>query len=131
MARRKANASPPPLPELEAEVMEEAWRHDEVTVREVLGALNQGPKERAYTTIMTIMARLDRKGLLTRRRVGKSDLYRPTMSRTEYLEGRARAQVDEIVSDYGDVALAHFARQLDSLDPKRREALRHLAEGEA
>jgi predicted transcriptional regulator len=132
MARRKAKAAPPPaLPELEAEVMEEAWRHDEVTVRDVLVALNQGSKERAYTTIMTIMGRLDRKDLLTRRRVGKTDLYRPTMSRAEYHEARARAQIDELVSDYGDVALAHFARQLDGLDPKRREALRRLAEGEA
>lgn len=131
MARRKVHAEPPPpLPDLEAEVMEEAWRHEEVTVRDVLGALNQGPKERAYTTIMTIMARLDRKGLLTRRRVGKTDRYRPTMARGEYLEARARARVAELVSDYGDVALAHFARQLDSLDPKRREALRRVAEGE-
>jgi len=130
MARRTKRAVPPALHQLEAEVMDEAWRHEEVTVREVLEALNKGAKERAYTTIMTIMARLDRKRLLTRRRAGKTDVYRPVMSRTEYLEARARAEVDELVSDYGDVALAHFARQLESLDPKRRQKLRKLAEGE-
>lgn len=109
--------------------MDEVWRHDEVTVRQVLEALNRGPKQRAYTTIMTIMSRLDEKGLLTRRRMGRSDVYRPRMSRKEYLEARARARVDDLVTDYGDLALAHFARQLDGLDAERRRRLRRLAEG--
>lgn len=118
---------PPPLSELESDVMEEVWRHDEVTVRQVLEALNARAKERAYTTIMTIMNRLDAKGMLKRRRRGKSDLYRPVMSREAYQEERARAEVDGLVADYGDAALAHFARQLDTLDPARRRALRKLA----
>jgi predicted transcriptional regulator len=122
---------PPALHELEAEVMEEVWRHEQVTVREVLEALNRGSKERAYTTIMTVMSRLDAKGLLRRRRDGKTDVYRPRMSREQYLEARARAEVDGLVADYGDVALAHFARQLDSLDAKRRRQLRKLAEEES
>jgi predicted transcriptional regulator len=130
VARRKQD-TPPPLHELEAEVMEEVWRHEQVTVREVLEALNRGSKERAYTTIMTVMSRLDAKGLLRRRRDGKTDVYRPRMSREQYLEARARAEVDGLVADYGDVALAHFARQLDSLDAKRRRQLRKLAEEES
>jgi predicted transcriptional regulator len=108
--------------------MEEIWRRDEATVREVLEALNKGRKQRAYTTIMTIMARLDEKGLLRRRKRGKTYVYRPVMSREDYLEARAELQVDELVADYGDVALAHFARQLETLDPKRRQQLRKLAE---
>ena len=110
--------------------MEEAWRHEEVTVRDVLEALNRGAKQRAYTTVMTIMSRLDEKGLLERRRQGRADIYRPTLSREEYLQARAGAQVDELVADYGEVALAHFARQLNTLDGTRRAALRKLAEAE-
>jgi predicted transcriptional regulator len=119
---------PPPLSELESEVMEEVWRHDDVTVRDVLEALNRGAKERAYTTIMTIMNRLDAKGMLKRRRRGKTDVYRPVMSYEDYLEGRARADVDELVADYGEVALAHFARRLDSVGPEQLRRLRKLAE---
>jgi predicted transcriptional regulator len=67
---------PPALHELETEVMEEIWARGEVSVREVMEALNAGAeKERAYTTYMTIMARLDGKGLLARRREGKTDFY--------------------------------------------------------
>jgi predicted transcriptional regulator len=126
---RRRPRIPPPLHELEAEVMDEVWRRDEVTVREVLEALNAGRKQRAYTTIMTIMSRLHEKGLLDRRRSGKTDVYRPVMSREEYLDVRAKREVDELVADYGELALAHFARQLQTLDPKRREQLRKLARG--
>jgi predicted transcriptional regulator len=126
---KRRKAAPPALHELEAEVMDEVWRREEATVREVLEALNRGPKQRAYTTVMTIMSRLDEKGLLERRRQGRADVYRPPLSRQQYLEARARAEVDELVSGYGDVALAHFARQLEGLDQGRRAKLRKLAEG--
>lgn len=108
--------------------MEEVWRQDESTVRDVLQALNAAnSKERAYTTVMTIMRRLDEKELLERRRVGKTDIYRPRMSREEYLEARADADVSAIVEQYGEQALVHFARQIDKLDPARRQRLRRLS----
>jgi predicted transcriptional regulator len=93
-----------------------------------MDALNaRAAKERKYTTIMTIMARLDRKGLLERRREGKTDIYTATLSREQYLEARAREEVGALVDEYGDVALVHFARQMAGLDPKRREQLRRMA----
>ena len=64
---------PPPLHELEQAVMEEVWRREQTSVREVMEALNgRGDADRAYTTYMTIMSRLDSKGLLSRRREGKT-----------------------------------------------------------
>jgi predicted transcriptional regulator len=108
--------------------MEEVWSQGECTVRSVLQAVNgQLDRQRAYTTIMTIMTRLDGKGLLTRRRVGKSDVYTPVIDRDEYREARARTEVSALVDEFGDAALVHFARQMDKLDPKRREQLRRLA----
>jgi BlaI family transcriptional regulator, penicillinase repressor len=119
---------PPPLHELEAEVMEELWSSGEAPVREVMESLNaRTNKQRAYTTYMTIMARLHRKGLLVRRRDGKTDFYAPSQSRDEYQALRARAQVEELVAQYGDVALSNFAQQMASLDPARRRALQRLA----
>lgn len=128
MARKKD--VPPALHELESLVMDEVWSHeDPVTVRDIREALNRGTTQRAYTTIMTIMARLDRKGLLRRERRGKTDHYTATMSRGDYLDVRAEAEVDGLVDEFGDVALAHFARQMNKLDPKRREQLRRIARG--
>ncbi len=110
--------------------MEEVWERSEASVREVLDALNRGAKRRAYTTVMTIMARLDRKGLLTRRRQGKMDLYSPVVDRDTYMDARAQAEVSALVDEFGDVALAHFARQVDRLDAERLRELRSLARGE-
>jgi predicted transcriptional regulator len=120
--------TPPRLHALEAEVMHEMWRVDEAPVRAVMETLNaRSDKERKYTTIMTIMARLARKGLLRRRREGKTDIYAAALTREQYLEARAREEVGALVDEYGDVALVHFARQMNGLDPKRREQLRRMA----
>lgn len=119
---------PPPLHELEAEVMEELWKSGEAPVRAVMDALNKGTsKKRAYTTYMTIMARLHKKGMLIRRREGKTDFYAPSQDREQYMAVRARAQVEDLVAQYGDVALSNFAQQMASLDPARRRALQRLA----
>ncbi len=94
----------------------------------IMDALNARTKKpRAYTTYMTVMQRLDDKGLLDRTRSGRSDTYTPTLSREEYQELRAAAQVQGLVDEFGDVALAHFAKSLQTLDPARRRQLRRLA----
>lgn len=129
MSPAKPDAIPPPLHELESEVMEEVWGRDgEATVRDVLEALNASSRrERAYTTVMTIMARLHTKGLLERELRGKTYFYRAAIGRDAYLDARARDEVESLVADFGDVALAHFARRVEGLDAKRLRKLRELA----
>jgi predicted transcriptional regulator len=113
---------------LEAEVMEAVWDLGEASVRSVMEAVNgAAPKPRAYTTYMTILARLHAKELLERRREGKTDFYRAVHTRAEYADLRARAEVAALVDAFGDVALGHFARQMAELDPERRRALERLA----
>ena len=122
--------APPPLHELETEIMEEMWGRAEATVRDVQVALNaRGEKTRAYTTLLTVMTRLDGKGLLVRRRSGRLDVYAPALAREDYFAARAEAEVSALVEDFGDLALAHFARHMDRLDPERLERLRRLAGG--
>lgn len=118
----------PELHDLESLVMEAVWRLEEAPVRTVLEELNaSGEKQRAYTTIMTIMVRLADKGLLDRRREGKTDVYFPAIIRDEYRRRRAESQVSAIVEEYGDVALVHFAREMNQLDDTRKRKLQRLA----
>src|SRR4051794_25412319 len=114
----QAAVAPPPLHELESEVMEQLWQSGEASVRSVMEALNKrASKERAYTTYMTIMARLHKKGMLARRRDGKTDYYAPEYARDEYMALRAQSEVEGLVEQYGEVALSHFAQQMAGLDP--------------
>lgn len=118
----------PALHALEAQAMSAVWDMREASVREVMNALNRAAERpRAYTTYMTILGRLSAKGLLTRRREGKTDFYAPVHSRARYAELRAAAEVEALVDAYGDVALSHFARHMAGLDPRRRSALEQMA----
>ena len=122
---------PPSMPKLERVVMERVWEQGRASVRSVLEAINDDETRspRAYTTVLTVMQRLEAKGLLKRRRrKGRFDVYVPAVDRTEYLRARADAEVDELIAEYGELALVQFARRAAALDPARREELRRLAE---
>ncbi len=111
--------------------MEVIRRQGEASVRSVMEAMNDGVSSpRAYTTFMTIMVRLERKGVVRRQRKGKTDCYSPVFSREEYQELRAESEIDAIERKYGEVALTQFARRIAGLDPERRDALERLAGGE-
>ncbi|MEK7407556.1 MAG: BlaI/MecI/CopY family transcriptional regulator, partial [Acidobacteriota bacterium] len=70
---------PPPL---ELECLKVLWQLGEGRVRDVRQALLPGRKL-AYTTVMTVLDRLARKGGVERRKVGRSFLYWPLLSRDQ------------------------------------------------
>ncbi|PWT75118.1 MAG: hypothetical protein C5B60_05780 [Chloroflexi bacterium] len=115
--------APPHLGELEQAIMEVLWERQQATVREVVSALPRTPPL-AYTTVATVMSRLVEKGLLVRSRSGKVDWYRPAYGTAEFSRRVARAAVQQLVREHGDVALAQFAAALESADPERIARLR-------
>jgi BlaI family transcriptional regulator, penicillinase repressor len=79
------------LAPLELDCMNTLWPIGEGTVREIRDRL--APRRpRAYTTIMTIMDRLARKGVVERRKSGRAYVYRPNLS-AEEARRQALAQV--------------------------------------
>lgn len=111
---------------LETAVMERLWKRRTATVRDVVDDLSRS-RSLAYTTVMTIMTRLHAKGLLTRDRDGKTYVYRPAFSRDEHRARLSRDLVRGLVDEFGDVALAQFTAELDSVDSSHRAALRRIA----
>ena len=82
------------------------------TVRDVHTRLD----DLAYTTIMTTVARLAEKGLLTTSGASghaRAYLYRVALDPAAYVRRATEHQVDELVARFGDVALAAFASRLD------------------
>jgi len=109
--------------ELEGAIMEIAWARERVSVREVVAALRPH-RDLAYTTAMTVMGRLAEKGVFARERVGRTDFYRPVYTREQFRATISAAIVDDLVTDFGDVALAQFVDALERSDPARRARLR-------
>jgi len=93
------------------------------TVREVAEALPKRPAP-AYTTVMTVLDKLFQKDLLRRKREGRGYVYVARYSQDELRSLMARHLVDELVDDFGDVALTHFASTLDGLDRRRLQKIR-------
>ena len=112
------------LGELEAEVMELAWdRGAWLGVNDLLAALKG--RQRAYTTVMTIVTRLCDKGLLERRRDGRGFVYRPALSKDQV----AAQALREVLADADDpqAVLAHFVKDLEA-SPELLARLRTLAD---
>ncbi len=76
------------LGDLEREIMEAIWkRGEETSVREIHSAFGE---RAAYTTLMTTLDRLHKKGLLERRKEGRAFLYAPRVSREDFTRSVAR-----------------------------------------
>lgn len=105
------------LAPLELECMSALWPMGEGSVRDIHGAL-AATRPRAYTTVMTIMDRLEQKGIVTRRKVGRAFLYQPRLSAEE---ARMKA-IEKIVEGFFDGSKEALAEHLQGLWIAERSA---------
>jgi predicted transcriptional regulator len=102
------------LGELEAVIMDRLWDWGRpALVREVLDDLRKD-RPLAYTTVMTVMENLHRKGWLRRDRDGRAWRYEPAGSRSGY----TAALMSDALATSTDrrTALAHFVLQMSPHD---------------
>ena len=103
------------LAPLELDCMNTLWPIGEATVREIRDQL-ASRRPRAYTTIMTIMDRLARKGVVERRKVGRAYYYRPNLSAEE---ARTHA-LGQVVDNFFGGSTEALLEQLGDRAAKRR-----------
>src|SRR5215468_10590006 len=135
---RRGDGGAAELGPLEREVMEFIWRRPKraagVSVRDIHLAFEE---RLAYTTLMTTLDRLHKKGLLDRRKEGRAFLYSPRFSPDEFERGVAR-EVINMLLDRGsdgvepilaciiDAVTDHDRAMLDELDRLIKEKRREL-----
>jgi predicted transcriptional regulator len=119
---------------LEITVMEIVWTHGESSVHDVAQQLD---RPLAYTTVMTTLDRLFKKGLLDRRKADRAFLYAPRLSRAEWERKRAgdflstflagpRPSGDLLISCLVDAVSEQDAALLDELERKIRSKRKEL-----
>ena len=110
---------------LELRVLDAVWRHQgrEVAVRD----LQPDFPASAYTTLMTTMDRLHRKGVLERRKVGRAFAYRAVSSRQELESGLVtRALQSVLKGDSAQPILSFFVEEVSRQDDRLLDELERL-----
>lgn len=103
-----------PFGELEASVMDILWDAERpLLVREVVDLLHPR-RPLAYTTIMTVLDNLHRKGVLSRARDGRAWMYEPVLTRQAYTAQLMREAL--AVSEDRAGVLARFVEEIDPED---------------
>jgi len=100
---------------LEKEILEVIWVKDCPSVKCVLLEINKPRKKSeklAYTTVMTIMKRLVKKKILTRKKDGRSYRYEPKESKQQFIKKVTHCTVQNLINKFGNLAIQALREEL-------------------
>ncbi len=113
----------PPLGPLERKTLEEVWRLRNASVKQVLAALGGSI---AYTTVMTTLDRLYKKGFLDRAKVDRAYVYSANMTRDELQLGFTETVISGLIDVATGRAEPVLACIVDAVSEKDRDLLDDL-----
>jgi predicted transcriptional regulator len=105
--------------------MKVVWSLDKATVREVYEALRQ-KRQVAYTTVMTMMRILERKGHVKVSRADRAFVYRPARARQRVLGEMVREFVDRVFGGAAEPLVQHLVRDRHLTEDDLKEIAAHL-----
>ena len=113
--------------DLEAEIMEVVWngKTDRVLVRDVHTALER-TRPIAYTTVLTTMDRLWKKGVLERESQGKAHAYWARLPREEFHRQIAVQVIASLLPEVTEPLLASYIEYTAHADPAHLDRLEEL-----
>ena len=112
---------------LEADILAIVWERERVTVRDVYEPMRE-QRQIAYTTVMTVMNNLVKKGLLTQDRTGIAYVYTPAITGDEVASTVLDSVVQKLFCGRANLALSHLLGMERNLDSEQAEELRKYAE---
>jgi len=122
--RRPRAAVESALGRLERGVLERLWSLGrEASVRELQDGFDGAP---AYTTLMTTLDRLYKKGLLERRRSGRAFLYRPHVTPEQLRQELAADVIDSLLGQGAEAAWPVMATFIDAVEVRDAALLDEL-----
>jgi predicted transcriptional regulator len=125
----------PPISETELDVLKVLWDHGPATVRAINGRLRGMGRRWAYTTVLTLLSRLEGKGYVASDKSGIAHVFRPVVTRNKLLRQRLRDLASQLCEGT-PVPLVHalvethrftaeeisqFRRLLDQLEGKKKK----------
>lgn len=112
--------------------MDILWNDVEMTIKDVQQVLER-EKSTNFNTVMTVMNRLVDKEILRKRTDGRSFLYKPVLSREEFLSTQSKEMTNELMDEFGNVVVSHMLDALEDVDDalvaKLEEKIKELKKG--
>jgi len=121
------SGSTPQLGPFERQMLREVWSRGNATVRELL---NTGTIHQAYTTVMTTMDRLYKKGLLDREAEGRAFRYSPRVTPEQLKRGAAVDGIRQLLGlgEASSLPLSYLVEALSAHDAEMLDELQMLIE---
>src|ERR671918_301875 len=116
---------PPVLTDQELEIMKIVWDRESATVRDVYETLREH-RQVAYTTVMTMMRILERKGHLKVSRADRAYVYRPARARQRVVGEMVREFVDRVFGGAAEPLVQHLVRDRHLTEDDLKEIAAHL-----
>lgn len=100
---------------LEAKILELLWEADELSIKEVQQKL-ESDKPVSFNTVMTVMKRLLDKGMLQKRTVGRTSLFKPIQTKDSFFEEQSKKLTENLLDEFGGLAVTHMLDNLTDVD---------------
>ena len=113
------------LADLQMAIMQVLWNRGEATVGEVREALLRSKRPLAYTTVGTMLAKMERNGHVAHRAQGRANIYRPLVKKEQVSRSMTGDLLDRLFG--GDVAdmVCHLLDECD-VSPEELARLKRL-----
>jgi BlaI family penicillinase repressor len=120
----------PPVSETELEILKAIWEHGPGTVREINARLRPTGRRWAYTTVLTLLQRLEAKGYVASNKTGLAHVFRAVVSRDRLLRQRLKDLAQQLCEGapaplvlalvesqhFSEQEIEQFRRLLDELE---------------
>ena len=115
------------LGDAELEVLKALWDLGRAPVREVMNHLHEAGRHVAYTTVLTVLSRLEQKGVVASDKSGVAYVYRPAVTRARVTRSRLRSLIEQLYDGSAGPLVLQLVRQ-EKLSSHEIEALHELVD---
>jgi len=117
------------LSETQLTVMHALWQHDEADIQDVCEAMAKNGKKLAYTTVATLLKRLEKRGLVAHRKSGRKQIFHASVTRAEVRRSMVSGLVGSLFEGDSRALLSHLVQAHEVDGDDLEELHRMIQEG--
>ncbi len=114
------------LGNLQAECLEILWQKKKATVKEIWKIFKRMGREYAYTTILTEMQNLEKKGLVKSEKYGRRNIYYPVYTKDKFISKKFEEILAPLIEEHPKLVTSYFLKSAKLLKKEKEKILEIL-----